>query len=100
MANVTVTVTYTELCLNCGITEDELNEVVGLGMIAPQNVSARPWLFDDAAQAAMHRAQRLRRELELDWPGIAVALTLLEENQRLHHENRVLRQRLERFTTR
>ncbi|EEH9769665.1 chaperone-modulator protein CbpM, partial [Salmonella enterica subsp. enterica serovar Enteritidis] len=35
--------------------------------------------------------------LALDWPGIAVALTLLEENSRLREENRLLLQRLSRF---
>ena len=45
----------------------------------------------------MRRAVRLRQELELDWPGIAVALTLLEENAHLRQENRLLRQRLSRF---
>ena len=41
--------------------------------------------------------ERLRNELELDWPGIAVALTLLDENARLTRENRLLQQRLARF---
>ncbi len=41
----------------------------------------------------VHRAVRLRNELELDWPGIAVALTLLDENARLTRENRLLQQR-------
>ncbi|WP_323081274.1 chaperone modulator CbpM [Klebsiella variicola] len=43
------------------------------------------------------RATGLRNELELDWPGIAVALTLLDENARLTRENRLLQQRLARF---
>jgi chaperone modulatory protein CbpM len=42
---------------------------------------------------------RLRQELALDWPGIAVALTLLEENAQLRQENHLLRQRLSRFVT-
>ena len=31
MANVTVTCTITEFCLHTGISEEELNEIVGLG---------------------------------------------------------------------
>ena len=31
MANVTVTFTITEFCLHTGISEEELNEIVGLG---------------------------------------------------------------------
>ena len=77
MATVTVTFTITELCLRTGVSEEELTEIVGLGMIEP--------------------GVRLRNELELDWPGIAVALTLLDENARLTRENRLLQQRLARF---
>ena len=42
--------------------------------------------FDDHALTVMRRAVRLRQELELDWPGIAVALTLLEENAQLRQK--------------
>lgn len=33
MANITVTFTITEFCLHTGVTEEELNEIVGLGVI-------------------------------------------------------------------
>ena len=36
-------------------------------------------------------------ELALDWPGIAVALTLMDDIAHLKQENRLLRQRLSRF---
>ncbi|POT57812.1 chaperone modulator CbpM [Citrobacter amalonaticus] len=97
MANVTVTFTITEFCLHSGVSEDELNEIVGLGVIEPQEDEAAHWQFDDHALTVVQRALRLRQELALDWPGIAVALTLLEENARLRQENRLLRQRLSRF---
>ena len=94
MATVTVTFTITELCLRTGVSEEELTEIVGLGMIEPHQPQAETWLFDDSAVTIVHRAVRLRNELELDWPGIAVALTLLDENARLTRENRLLQQRL------
>lgn len=97
MANVTVTFTITEFCLHTGVSEEELNEIVGLGVIEPREDDAAHWHFDDRALNVVKRALRLRQELELDWPGIAVALTLLEENAQLRHENRLLRQRLSRF---
>lgn len=90
MATVTVTFTITELCLRTGLSEEELTEIVGLGMIEPHQPQADTWLFDDSAVTIVHRAVRLRNELELDWPGIAVALTLLDENARLTRENRLL----------
>lgn len=96
MANITVTFTITEFCLHTGVTEEELNEIVGLGVIEPYEDDNTDWQFDDRA-AAWYNALRLREELALDWPGIAVALTLLEENSRLREENRLLLQRLSRF---
>ncbi|EHK0943549.1 chaperone modulator CbpM [Citrobacter farmeri] len=99
MANVTITFTVTEFCLRTGVTEEDLNEIVGLGVIEPYAEKANSWQFDDHAATVVQRALRLREELALDWPGIAVALTLLEENAHLRQENRLLRQRLARFIT-
>ena len=69
MAKITVTFTITEFCLHTGLSEDELNEIVGLGMIEPRQPQRENWLFDDSAVTIVHRAVRLRKELELDWPG-------------------------------
>ncbi len=52
------------------------------------------WVFDDHAAIVVQRAVRLRHELALDWPGIAVALTLMDDIAHLKQENRLLRQRL------
>lgn len=97
MAKLQITLTITEFCLHTGVTEAELMEVVGLGVIQPRDPNADNWLFDDSALALFNRAQRLQRELALDWPGIAVALTLLEEIDQLRKENNQLRHRLDRF---
>ncbi|MBB1199171.1 chaperone modulator CbpM [Enterobacteriaceae bacterium 89] len=97
MANVTITFTVTEFCLHTGVSEEELDEIVGLGVIEPSKAQGPDWHFDDRAVTVVHRALRLRRELALDWPGIAVTLTLLDENARLKQENRLLLQRLQRY---
>ena len=97
MANVTVTFTITEFCLHTGISEEELNEIVGLGVVEPREIQETTWVFDDHAAIVVQRAVRLRHELALDWPGIAVALTLMDDIAHLKQENRLLRQRLSRF---
>ncbi len=79
MANVTVTFTITEFCLHTGISEEELNEIVGLGVVEPREIQETTWVFDDHAAIVVQRAVRLRHELALDWPGIAVALTLMDD---------------------
>ena len=99
MATVNIRFTVTEFCLHTGVSSTELTEIIGLGVLEPveQQPRAQEWLFDEDALAVCLRAQRLRRELELDWPGIAVALSLLDEIDRLNTENRQLNQRLLRF---
>ena len=97
MANVTVTFTITEFCLHTGVSQDELTEIVGLGVIQPRDPTTEEWIFDDRALITFHRAEQLHRELALDWPGIAVTLTLLEEIAHLRKENSQLHQRLARF---
>ncbi|PVZ82801.1 chaperone modulator CbpM [Serratia sp. S1B] len=97
MASIQITLTITEFCLHTGVTESELQEVVGLGVIHPYDQNSDNWLFDDGALVVFNRAQRLQRELDLDWPGIAVALELLDEINRLRKDNNQLRNRLERF---
>jgi chaperone modulatory protein CbpM len=47
--------------------------------------------------ALAKRAAKLRRDLELEWEGVALALDLLDEVKQLRAENRMLRQRLGRL---
>lgn len=86
-ANVTITLTITEFCLYASVSEEELYEIVGSGVTEPHEDET----FDDRALTAMRCVARLRQELELSRLGIAVALTLLEENTQLRQENRLLR---------
>jgi chaperone modulatory protein CbpM len=47
--------------------------------------------------ATLRRAIRLQQDLELDWEGIAVVLSLMEKLQQVRRENRLLRQQLVAF---
>lgn len=67
MANVTVTFTITEFCLHTGISEEELNEIVGLGWLNRVRSEETTRVFDDHAAIVVQRAVRLRHELALDW---------------------------------
>jgi chaperone modulatory protein CbpM len=65
--------------------------------VEPRERRGDTWLFDAAALTLVRRAARLQREFELDWPGIALAMRLLDEVEQLRAENRQLRQRLARY---
>jgi chaperone modulatory protein CbpM len=57
----------------------------------------KDWRFTDYELTLAKRAAKLRRDLELEWEGVALALDLLEEVQQLRAENRMLKQRLGRL---
>lgn len=86
-----------EFCELAGLPADCLIEIVEQGIIEPSGYGPQDWLFDLTALTAAKRAARLQRDLEIDWPGIALALSLLDELEQVRAENRMLKQRLGRF---
>jgi len=58
MANVTVTFTITEFCLYTGVSEEELHEIVGLGVIEPHEDET----FDDHALTCWRRTLSYARK--------------------------------------
>ncbi len=49
MASSNSDVYHYRMCLRTGVSEEELTEIVGLGMIEPHQPQAETWLFDDSA---------------------------------------------------
>ncbi|MEC5319397.1 chaperone modulator CbpM [Brenneria populi subsp. brevivirga] len=92
-----MTFTMLELCQSVNISQDELVEVVGLGVIVPLEPEQPVWVFDYHALSYLRRAQRLQAELDLDWSGTAMTLTLLDKIDELKKENNQLRRQLGRF---
>ncbi|MGJ8523138.1 Chaperone modulatory protein CbpM [Carnimonas sp. R-84981] len=88
---------FDELCLRTSVPGETLITIVEHGIITPINTAAPRWQFDISTVWVVRRVVRLQRELELDWQGAALALELLDENQRLRDENERLQQRLLRF---
>ncbi len=86
-----------DVCERTALSREVIAELVDLGLVTP-NGKGDDWHFPDPALARLQRANRLRRELELDWAGVAVALDLLEEVQQLRNEIDALKKQL--FTTR
>lgn len=86
-----------EFCRLAELPEECLIEIVEQGIVEPIGDAPEQWLFDDAALDVARRAARLQRDLDIDWSGIALALSLLDELDELRAENRMLKQRLGRF---
>ncbi|QJP93589.1 chaperone modulator CbpM [Pseudomonas fluorescens] len=86
-----------EFCEAADLSDVYVIEIVEHGILEPQGTQPREWRFTDYELVLAKRAAKLRRDLELEWEGVALALDLLEEVQELRAENRMLRQRLARL---
>ncbi|CAD5107020.1 chaperone modulator CbpM [Zestomonas carbonaria] len=86
-----------EVCQLAGLQRTYLIEIVAHGIVEPHGERPENWRFDQRSLHLLRRAARLSRELELDWTGVALAIDLLDELERLRSENSHLRRRLGRF---
>ena len=88
---------FDELCERLAMPQELLVTIVEQGIVEPVERDGRRWWFDARVTVRLSRAVRLHRDLDVDWPGVALALELLEELESVREENRHLRRRLERF---
>ena len=86
-----------EFCEATDLSAVYVIEIVEHGILEPQGKQPKDWRFNDYELSLAKRAAKLRRDLELEWEGVALALDLLEEVQQLRAENRMLKQRLGRL---
>jgi chaperone modulatory protein CbpM len=91
-------ITVREFCEREGISEQQVVTIVEHGIARPAaGRSAAEWEFDTATAMWMQKALRLHRDLDLDWVATSMLVDLLRQRERLHRENRQLRQQLRRF---
>lgn len=79
-----VTFTLREFCDACGVRSQLVLEMVAEGVIEPARPSDPEWRFHGHALVRAQRALRLVRDLDVNWPGAALALDLLDEIERLN----------------
>ena len=90
-------VTLVELSQCSGLTERELRDLVELGALEPVDPDAAEWSFTARCISAARTAFRLRHDFELDSPGLALVLSLLERVQELESAMQRLNARLPRM---
>lgn len=74
-------------------------EIVEQGIVDPVGESPSNWRFSTQTVALAKRAFRLHKDLEIDWSGIALAISLIDELEQLREENRQLQRRLSQFSS-
>ena len=90
--------TFDEICCVTDMPSQIMIEMVHHGIIEPKGSGPESWQFNIQMATVTKKAYRLHRDLETDWSGIALAISLLDQLDQLRDENHHLRRRLERFT--
>ncbi len=78
--------TITEICQACSITHTHIEEWVAEGVLQPQGTSQSEWRFTGQSLRRAKIASRLVRDLDVNTPGVALALDLLEEIEALRKQ--------------
>lgn len=83
-----VELTMTELCTACRVSEELVIDIVAEGIVEPLGPERAQWRFSGVAVARIQRVIRLQQEFDVNLPGAALALELLEEIERLRRARR------------
>ena len=95
--HINITLCSSEIYQQVQITEQDLIDIVSHGIVRPQDMQAQEWQFEEQVVTEIARAARLRRDLQINWAGVALALELIEELEALRKENQELMRRLQRL---
>lgn len=87
-----VELTLVDMCRVCNRHAEWIVELVNEGVLDPIGNEQEQWRFSGPSLQRAHAAMRLERDLGLNLAGIALALDLIEELEKL-------RQRLYRLET-
>jgi chaperone modulatory protein CbpM len=79
----TQTYSLLQVCTICGVQTERVVELVSFGIIEPDGAQPDTWQFSESAVHRAKKALRLHRDLGLDHQGLALALELLDEIDRL-----------------
>ncbi|SOE53249.1 MerR HTH family regulatory protein [Burkholderia sp. OK233] len=71
--------TLIELSRVSGASEEELTLLVSEGVFDPKGAGPQEWRFSGASLRRVRTAHRLARDLQINPPGVALALDLLDE---------------------
>jgi chaperone modulatory protein CbpM len=78
-----VYMTTLELCHAIGLEPEFLVAWVNEGILNPVGHSSEEWRFSGDTMSRAKKALRLYRDLEINTPGVAMVLELLDEISRL-----------------
>ena len=82
-----------ELSQRCAVQHYVIVEMVQCGVVEPQGYTPHEWRFSGHDLVRIRQALRLQRDLEINLPGVALAIDLLEQLDELRTKIRSERER-------
>lgn len=86
----TTSISFIEVCHKYNIPQELLVEMVEHGLFPDQPTDIKKIALDQKALRRIESAFRLHRDLEINLPGVALALDLLEEIEAMRQELEIL----------
>ncbi len=90
VSEVVTSLSLTELCRISGSSADWLIELIEEGILDPQGPTRTVWRFESSSLTIIGKVQRLQADLRINIPGIALVLSLADENAGLKRRLRQL----------
>jgi len=82
----TIEFSLQQFCRYCDLESESVIEMVAEGIIEPLDGAPGHWRFDGYMLKRVQIATRLQRDLDINLPGVAVILDLLEELESLRQQ--------------
>ncbi len=79
-----ILLTFHEVCITCNVNPDWVAGLVEQGAIEAVGPTQAEWRFTTVSLLRVAKARRLERDLDLNLPGIALALDLLDRLDAMH----------------
>ncbi len=80
-----------EFCRAIRADQEMISEMIEFNLLEPEGSSIQNWRFDSRCLKRAQIAIRFQRDLEINYQGIALALDLLEQIERLETQLEILR---------
>ncbi len=91
----TQALTLEELSLTLRTDKILIIEMVELNLLHPTGTGPNNWSFDSVSFARAKRAMSFKKDLEVNLPGVALALELLDQIDSLENQLQILQRHLQ-----
>ena len=79
----TIVFSFQEVCVHCSLPAEKIIKMVEHGIVEPEGQESQRWRFTSKDLARLNKARRIERDLEVNLPGIALSLDLIDQIEEL-----------------